>query len=139
MNTTHTARFSDLMRMKDEFNAKLKDSFAKYELINKQHNQSIKDNHKIDKSRSSIVLCKKKKLPKIDRPKSKQILSIDEDINTSSNRPKKRINSEYKKIPDTWRPQYMICDYFDIFRRLQDRHDMDNWEKVILYILIILL
>ena len=139
MNTTHTARFSDLMRMKDEFNAKLKDSFAKYESINNQYNQNLKDNHKIDKSRSSIVLCKKKKLPKIDRPKSKQILSIDEDINTSSNRPIKRINSEYKKIPDTWRPQYMICDYFDIFRRLQDRHDMDNWEKVILYILIILL
>ena len=139
MNTTHTARFTDLMRMKDEFNTKLKDSFAKYESINNQYNQNLKDNHKIDKSRSSIVLCKKKKLPKIDRPKSKQILSIDEDINTSSNRPIKRINSEYKKIPDTWRPQYMICDYFDIFRRLQDRHDMDNWEKVILYILIILL
>jgi len=136
MNTTHTARFTELMKMKDEFNSKLKDSFAKYELRNKQHNPNIKDNHKIDKSKSSIVLCKKKKLPKLDRPKSKQILSINEDISTYSNRPKKRINSEYKKAPDTWKPQYMICDYFDKFRRLQDRHDMDNWEKVILYILI---
>jgi hypothetical protein len=134
MNTTHTARFADLMKMKDEFNAKLKDSFTKYELINKQHNQSIKDNHKIDKSRSSIVLCKKKKLPKLKRPISKQILSINEDISNIPNRPKKRINSEYKKVPDTWKPQYMICDYFDKFRRLQDRHDMDNWEKVIIYI-----
>ena len=139
MNTTHTARFAELMKMKDEFNANLKDSFAKYELINKQHNQSIKDNHKIDKSRSSLVLSKKKILPNLNRPKSKQILSINEEISTSSNRSIKRINSEYKKVPDTWKPQYMICDYFDKFRRLQDRHDMDNWEKVIFYKLIILL
>ena len=133
MNTTHTARFTDLMRMKDEFNTKLKDSFAKYESLNNQYNQNIKDNHKIDKSRSSIVLCKKKKLPKLKRPISKQILSINEEISTSSNRSIKRINSEYKKVPDTWKPQYMICDYFDKFKRLQDKHDMDNWEKVILY------
>jgi hypothetical protein len=139
MNTTHTARFAELMKMRDEFNANLKDSFTKYELNNKQHNQNIKDNHKIDKSRSSIVLCKKKILPKLNRPKSKQILSINEEISTSSNRSIKRINSEYKKVPDTWKPQYMICDYFDKFRRLQDRHDMDNWEKVIFYKLIILL
>jgi hypothetical protein len=121
------------MKMKDEFNANLKDSFAKYELNNKQHNLNIKDNHKIDKSRSSLVLSKKKILPNLNRPKSKQILSINEEISTSSNRSIKRINSEYKKVPDTWKPQYMICDYFDKFKRLQDKHDMDNWEKVILY------
>jgi hypothetical protein len=139
MNTTHTARFAELMKMKDEFNANLKDSFAKYELNNKQHDLNIKENHKIDKSRSSIVLGKKKILPKLNRPISKQILSINEEISNSSNRSIKRINSEYKKVPDTWKPEYMICDYFDKFRRLQDRHDMDNWEKVILYNLIILL
>ena len=133
MNTTHTARFAELMKMRDEFNANLKDSFAKYELNNKQHNLNIKDNHKIDKSRSSLVLSKKKILPNLNRPKSKQILSINEEISTSSNRSIKRINSEYKKVPDTWKPQYMICDYFDKFKRLQDKHDMDNWEKVILY------
>ena len=25
----------------------------------------------------------------------------------------------------------MINDYFDMFRRLQDKHEIDDWEKVI--------
>ena len=25
----------------------------------------------------------------------------------------------------------MINDYFDLFRRLQDKHEIDDWEKVI--------
>ena len=47
MKNTTTARFKELMRLKNEFNEKLKDSFEKYESRIREYNEK---NHKISKS-----------------------------------------------------------------------------------------
>ena len=33
-------------------------------------------------------------------------------------------------MADTWKPQYMVCDYFEKFKRLKDNYEMTNWERV---------
>ena len=58
MKTSNTARFEELMRLKNEFNAKLQESFEKYESRIKKnyHSEKEKDdkNHIINKSPTSI-------------------------------------------------------------------------------------
>ena len=36
-------------------------------------------------------------------------------------------------MSNTWKPQFMVCDYFGKFKRLRDNYEMSNWEQVIKY------
>lgn len=128
MKTSKTARFDELMRLKNEFNEKLKDSFEKYESrIKKYHSKEDEKNHLINKSPTIIGLSKRKNLKSVLPPLEQKYTDEKDYIYKLP----KRSRSQAKGFNDTWKPQYMICDYFDIFRRLRDEHDLDNWEKVI--------
>ena len=136
MKTSNTARFDELMRLRDEFNAKLQDSFEKYESrIKNYHSQKNKKISKISKNQTTLELSKDNFLPTIYKPKKNKTLQILTPKFTEERgyiyKLPKRSRSQAKGFNDTWKPQYMICDYFDIFRRLRDEHDLDNWEKVI--------
>jgi len=135
MNTSNTARFEELMRLKNEFNAKLEKSFEKYESRIKKHH-SIKGgkNLKLNKNSTTIELSKDN-IANINKSKKSKILpplipKYIDDIKDFSVMPK-RSNSQIKENSNIWNPPYMIGDYFDKFRRLQDRHEINDWEKVI--------
>ena len=124
MRTSKNARIEELKRLKKEFNTKLKDSFERYESRMTQYCSKENDNHKTDKSISSIEL-NKDMLPVPKKNKKKKLLP---DINSSKKI--RRAKSLFKKETNTWKPPYMICDYFEKFKRLQDKHEMNNWEIV---------
>ena len=63
MKTSNTARFDELMKLRDEFNAKLQESFEKYESRIKQYNsEKNKKAHKITKYPTSLELSKENHL-----------------------------------------------------------------------------
>ncbi len=132
MKTTTTARFKELMRLKNEFNEKLKDSFEKYESRIREYNEK---NHKISKSPSSIELTKNN-LPLINKPKARKLFPLTktnyiEQLQETIRKKPKHSHSQIKIESKIWSPPYMIGNYFDKFKRLQDKHEIDNWEKVI--------
>ena len=137
MKTSNTARFEELMRLKNEFNQKLKESFEKYESrIKKHHFQKDETNHIINKSPTSIELSKDNhKIINIKTKKRKKLPPLTQKYTEEKDyiyKLPKRSRSQAKEYSDTWKPQYMINDYFDIFRRLRDKHEINDWEKVIL-------
>lgn len=136
MKTSNTARFAELMRLKDEFNAKLLESFEKYESrIQKYHSLKNVKKMKLNTNSETNELTKGN-LPKINKSKNTKYLEplkpkYNDDIIDFSKMPK-RSNSQITGDVGFWRPPYMICDYFDKFRRLQDKHEINDWEKVII-------
>ena len=36
-------------------------------------------------------------------------------------------------MSNTWKPQFMVCDYFEKYKRLQPKYEMSIWEQVIIY------
>ena len=135
MKTSNTARFDELMRLRDVFNAKLQDSFEKYESrIKNYHSQKNKKISKISKNQTTLELSKDNFLPTIYKPKKNKTLQILTPKFTEERgyiyKLPKRSRSLVKKEPETWKPQYKIGDYFDMFRRLQDKHEINNWEIV---------
>ena len=135
MRTSKTARFEELMRLKNEFNAKLQDSFEKYESrMQKYHSLKNMKNIQLNKNPLTIEIFKDN-LHTTNKEKKKQklpplIQKYNDDIKDFSIIPKRSnsLNNDLK----IWRPPYMIGDYFDKFRRLQDKHEINDWEKVIL-------
>ena len=39
-------------------------------------------------------------------------------------------------MSNTWKPQFMVCDYFEPYKRLKNNYEMSTWEIVIIYIFI---
>ena len=139
MKTSNTQRFEELMRFKNEFNAKLKESFEKYESrIKNYHSEKKNDKHKtiikypttIELTKENIPIISKtkktRKLPPLLTPKYIEEKDI---IYKLPRRSRSLVKGDITTT--TWKPQYMINDYFDLFRRLQDKHEIDDWEKVI--------
>ena len=130
-----TERFKELMKFKNEFNAKLKESFDKYETKMALRNKIPKSLNKIkktlDKSHSSSQLkdipnSKLYKPPKIN----KQMFATSYDGFNSGFKKPKRINSYIQRPKNIWKTQHMVGDYLDKnFKRLSDLHDMSIWEK----------
>ena len=135
MKPSKTARFEELMRLRDEFNEKLKESFERYEARIKKHNSIINRNiPKINKSPTSIEYTKNN-LPIINRVKSKKLLPIikandTEEMDDEIQRKRKGL-SQTKVDSVKWRPPYMVGNYFEKFKRLRDNHEINDWEKVI--------
>ena len=136
MKTSNTARFDELMKLRDEFNSKLQESFEKYESrIKKYNSEKNKKAHKITKYPTSLELSKENHLPTTHKSKKLKKLppltpKFMEERGYIYKLPK-RSRSIFKEESVTWKPQYMINDYFDMFRRLQDKHEINDWEKVI--------
>ena len=136
MKTSNTARFEELMKFKNEFNEKLKESFEKYESRVKLHNSDKNKKYiKIKKNPTSEefyhdnfpILNKNKKSNKVE-PLTPKNFADDSFEYKMPKRSISQINEGYK----TWKPQYMICDFFDKFRILKDGHEINDWEKVII-------
>ena len=137
MRTSKTARFEELMRLKNEFNAKLQESFEKYESRIQQYH-SLKNIKKIQLNKNPkkseifkdnlTITNKETKIKKL----FPMVQNYNDDIKDFSSYPK-RSNSQINNDSNIWRPPYMIGDYFDKFRRLQDKHEINDWEKVIQY------
>ena len=137
MKTSNTQRFEELMKFKNDFNAKLKESFEKYESrIKKYHSEKNGKNKTINKFPTTVELTKEN-IPIISKAKKSKNLPplttkyIEEKdiIYKLPRRSRSQVKSDLTTT--TWKPQYMINDYFDIFRRLQDKHEINDWEKVI--------
>lgn len=136
MKTSNTERFEELMRFKREFNAKLKESFEKYESRIKKYNSVKNDKNKtinkypttIELTKENITISKPKKSKKLP-PLTPKYIEEKDIIYKLPRRSKSQVKTDLATI--TWKPQYMINDYFDIFRRLQDKHEINDWEKVI--------
>ena len=143
MKTSNTQRFEELMRFKKDFNAKLKESFEKYESRIKNYNSEKNGkNKKINKYPTTIELIKenipiilktKKNSNKLP-PLTTKFIDEKDIVYKLPKRSRTQIKSD--STSTTWKPQYMINDYFDMFRRLQDKHEIDDWEKVIYNIFI---
>ena len=140
MKTSNTQRFEELMRFKNEFNAKLKESFEKYESrIKNYHSQKKNDKNKTMNKYPTTIELAKENIPIISTTKKTKKLpplipKYIEEKDIIYKLPR-RSRSDVKGdiTSTTWKPQYMINDYFDLFRRLQDKHEIDDWEKVINY------
>jgi hypothetical protein len=135
MKPSKTARFEELMRLKQEFNEKLKESFERYEARIKQRNSNLNRNNPfICKSPTSVELCKNN-LPMINNVKSKKLLPLNKENYTEEieDEIKKRreCRSQTKIDSVIWRPPYMVGNYFEKFKRLRDKHEITDWEKVI--------
>ena len=131
----NTERFKELMKFKNEFNAKLKESFDKYEARIVQRNkipQSISKSKKtMDKCHSSIQIQDVSN-SKISKPTklNKQMFATNYNGFNSDFKKPKRINSYIQKPKNIWKTQHMVGDYLDKnFKRLADLHDMSIWEK----------
>ena len=135
MSVVNTERFKELMKFKKEFNAKLKESFDKYEskiaFRNKISQGLNKTKKTMDKSHSSIQI---KNFPKskFNKPKTlhqKMFSTTYQNFNYNFKKPK-RINSYIQSSKNIWKTQHMVGDYLDKnFKRLSDLHDMSIWEK----------
>ena len=123
MKLSNESRLEELMKFKNDFNEKLRNAYSLYE----QRSKSISNNN-INNENNKETLLKKNKtrnLPKI----------------TSSGKGKakfifKSAFDPIKLMSNTWKPQFMVCDYFGKFKRLRDNYEMSNWEQVIKYFLI---
>ena len=133
MKALNSTRIEELMKLKEEFNDKLKEAFERYETRIKEYQSKKNQHQKIPKSKTengfsinnesiSNQIKKRKKLPKL-------IPKVTEDLSEIKYKLPRRNRSHFKDIK-IWRPPYMVNDYFDMFRRLQDKYEMSVWEKV---------
>lgn len=129
MKLSNESRLEELMRFKKDFNEKLKSAYKIYEERSKTfvNTAKMKEN---TKENISIKNLKSKKLLKEKKSKIfKSAFSDDEEIDFIKTR--KTGKSRAKLMSGTWKPQFMICDYFEEFKRLKDNYEMSDWEKVI--------
>ena len=76
-------------------------------------------------------------LDKLVKEKKSKIFKspFSEDSDIDSIKIKKTGRSQLKLMSNTWKPQFMVCDYFETFKRLKDHYEMTNWEIVIIYLI----
>ena len=139
MKLSNESRLGELMRFKKDFNEKLKSAYKIYEERSKTfvNTAKMKENTKenisiknLKSNQNSKNLPKIKKLLKEKKSKIfKSAFSDDEEIDFIKTR--KTGKSRTKLMSGTWKPQFMICDYFEEFKRLKDNYEMSDWEKVI--------
>ena len=136
MKLSNESRLEELMKFKNDFNEKLRNAYSLYE----QRSKSISNNN-INNENNKETLMKKNKtrnLPKITssgKGKAKFIFksAFDEDGDIDYIKIRKVGKAPIKLMSNTWKPQFMVCDYFGKFKRLRDNYEMSNWEQVIKY------
>ena len=139
MKLSNESRLRELMKFKQEFNEKLENAYKIYEEKTKsmikgsktQNNDKQGDIKNLSQTKYSNH---NKSLPEIkNKEKGKTLIfksPFSEKIEDKSLRIKKRGKSQLQIMADTWKPQYMICNYFDNFKRLKDNYEMTDWERV---------
>ena len=146
MKLPHESHLNELMKFKEDFNQKLQSAYKIYEERSKTFGNSlnIKENNKENlstKLKTSQNIKQSKNLPKIGKlskeKKSKIFKSpfvLDSDIDSIKIR--KTGKGKLNIMSNTWKPQFMVCDYFEPYKRLKNNYEMSTWEIVIIYIFI---
>ena len=138
MKLSNESRIEELMKFKKDFNEKLKTAYKIYEERSKTFGNTIKmkENTKENASKKTFKNNHTRNLPKIKKlmkeKKSKifkSAFSDDDDFDPIKIR--KTGRSQLKLLSDTWKPQFMVGDYFEKFKRIRDNYEMSDWEKVI--------
>jgi hypothetical protein len=142
MKLSNESRLEELMKFKKDFNEKLQTAYKIYEERSKTFGNRIKtkENNKENSSKNIKSQNNSRNLPKIKKfvkeKKSKIFKSpFSEDSDIDSIKIKKTGRSQLKLMSNTWKPQFMVCDYFETFKRLKDHYEMTNWEIVIIYLI----
>ncbi len=140
MKLSNESRLEELMKFKKDFNEKLQTAYKIYEERSKTFGNRIKtkENNKENSSKNIKSQNNSRNLPKIKKlvkeKKSKIFKSpFSEDSDIDSIKIKKTGRSQLKLMSNTWKPQFMVCDYFETFKRLKDHYEMTNWEIVIIF------
>lgn len=143
MKLSNESRIEELMKFKKDFNEKLERAYQKYEERSKTmgNNNTIKENNK--EAISQDLFGKKTNKHSRNLPKIKSLIkekkspifksAFIQDADIDSIRIRKTGRSQIKLMSNTWKPQFMICDYFEPYKRLKSQYEMSNWEKVIIY------
>ena len=146
MKLPNESHLNELMKFKEDFNQKLQSAYKIYEERSKTFGNSlnIKENNKENSStklKTSQNIKKSKNLPKINKPSKetktklfKSPFTIDADIDSIKIRKVGR--GKLNIMSNTWKPQFMVCDYFEPYKRLKNNYEMSTWEIVIIYIFI---
>ena len=139
MKLSNESRLKQLIEFKNDFNQRLEQAYKKYEENSKHLVKSSKTQSDVllDKAKTSKENVKE--LPEINNEGKKRTLIFkspfsDRNVDKSI-KVKKRVKSQLKLMSDTWKPQYMVCDYFEKFKRLKDNYEMTNWERVNIFII----
>ena len=138
MKLSNESRIDELMRFKEEFNNNLKSAYKIYEERSKTFTNNF--SKKEESSKNISTNKNSRNLPKIKKYKKDKKSDIFkspfcEDLGgIDPIKLRKTGKSQLKLLSNTWKPQFMVCDYFDNFKRLRDQHEMTDWEKVIIYI-----
>ena len=135
MKLSNESRLEELMKFKSDFNDKLKNAYKLYEQRSKTF---CKNNNNIENSEESSFKKKKtRNLPKIQGfGKNKNIVfksAFDEEDGIDYIKLRKVGKCPIKLMSNTWKPQFMVCDYFEKYKRLQPKYEMSIWEQVIIY------
>ena len=136
MKLSNESRLEELMKFKNDFNEKLKNAYNIYEQRSKNFS---KNNSNSENNKESSLSKKTRNLPKIQRfGKNKNSLifksPFDEEDETDYIKLRKVGKSPIKLMSNTWKPQFMVCDYFEKFKRLRPNYEMSIWEQVIIYL-----
>ena len=136
MKLSNESRLEELMKFKNDFNEKLKNAYNIYEQRSKNFS---KNNSNSENNKESSLSKKTRNLPKIQRfGKKKNSLifksPFDEEGEIDYIKLRKVGKSPIKLMSNTWKPQFMVCDYFDKFKRLRPNYEMSIWEQVIIYL-----
>ena len=118
MKLSNESRLEELMKFKNDFNEKLRNAYSLYE----QRSKSISKSN-INNENNKERLLKKNKtrnLPKITSSgKGKPQLifksAFDEDGDIDYINIRKVGKAPIKLMSNTWKPQFMVCDYFGKF------------------------
>ena len=65
--------------------------------------------------------------------REKKILDMEYSIITNYIKLRKVGKCPIKLMSNTWKPQFMVCDYFEKYKRLKPQYEMSIWEQVIIY------
>lgn len=135
MKLSNESRLDELMKFKKDFNEKLHKAYKIYEQRSKTFSSNNNTN---ENSKERFLNNKTRNLPKIREGKKSKIFksAFAQDGEIDPIKIKKCGRSQLKIMSNTWKPQYMVCDYFERFKRLKPNYEMTNWELVIIFLFI---
>ena len=108
-------RVEEIQEFIDEFNNKLKNSFELFKLRKNKKEKSLKKYF----SHNNI---------------EKKIKDKFQSFSTKSERNKDILNnSQLNNKSYIWRPPKGALDYFEKFKYLSHKHELNNWERVSIY------
>ena len=118
-------RIDQLFRFRNQFNNNLTSAIRAYEEKFGKNTQINNEPHKIIKNKTTSEIIKAKSIKiKHHISKSKTKFGLEDHKRSKTEIIQNKIN--------VWKPAYMICDYFEKFKRLKPKYELNTWEKVII-------